>query len=702
LPNAGGLVTFAAPFLSKLDPAGQTLLFSVPVGGAGVQVDSNGAVYVGGVVGSSPLRNYAVPANIPALASVPTQCLPNVTVQSIDTVQNIGNTAYVAQVDGASGNLRGSQFIGGSSLTASAVTLVGSTLWIAGATNFPNFPFTPNALTLASFGPAPLAGAYLGSVDFSQPQLPAGTPQIGCIVDAADFAPAGPVARYQLLTIFGSGLSPATAGSAPVGVSFSVASAPPLNAPLLYVSPTQINVAVPLVSFSQSSSVMQLTVNGASSAPIELPLTYANPSLFAVALNADGSLNSSTNPAALGSAVSVFVNGLTPDPQVNNSPLQLFTNDGWSITNVILASRNLEKCLRIQKRAAGIEVTQIDADDASAVAAIARRHGAKLIVNAALPYQDLSIMEGCLAAGAHYLDTANYEPPDVARFEYRWQWEYHERFEKSGLMALLGCGFDPGQTNIYCAWAAKHLFDEIETLDILDCNDGQHGHPFATNFNPEVNIREVTAPGRYWENGEWHETAPLHITANFDFPEIGSRKTYLMFHEELESLTRHFPSLRRARFWMTFSDRYLNYLRVLQDVGMTRIDEVDFEGRKIVPLRFLKSLLPDPAGMGANYQGRTCIGCLISGTKAGTRRRVFLSNTCDHAECNREVGAQAISYTTGVGAACGAALMLDGTWMRPGVFNVEQFDPDPFMELAAAWGLPWSIREMPVSDAASI
>jgi len=340
-----GVLPFASPFLSKLDPAGQTLLFSIPIGGAGVQVDSSGSVYVGGGVGLSPLPlgTYAVPANLPALASVPTQCLPNVSIQAIDTAQNIYNSVYVAQVDAASGNLLGSQFIGGSALTTSGVALSGSTLWIAGATSLPDFPFTPNAFsTILNFAPATLPGAYLGAVDFSQPQPPAGTPQIGCIVDAADLAPAGPVAPYQLLTIFGTGLGPATGVGAPggsidqlagVNVNFGLNSGL-----LLYVSSTQINLAVPLVS-NQSLTPMQVQVNGVLSAPLALPLTfYVNPSLFPVALNADGSVNSPANPAHLGSAVSVFVNGLTPDPQINNSPLQLYTNDGWSITNVVQAT----------------------------------------------------------------------------------------------------------------------------------------------------------------------------------------------------------------------------------------------------------------------------------------------------------------------------------------------------------------------------
>jgi len=340
----GTIANFALPFLTKLDPTGQTLLFSIPVGGAGVQADSSGSLYVGGGVGYSPLPlgDYAIPANLPVLSSVPAQCLPNVTPGAIGTSQRIYNSAYATQVDAASGFVRGTQFIGGSGLTTSGVALTGSTLWIAGATSLPDFPFTPNALTsIVTFAPAPLPGAYLGAVDFSQPQPPAGTPQISCIVDAADLAPAGPVARYQLLTIFGTGLGPATGVGAPggstsqlagVNVNFGITSAL-----LLYVSSTQINLAVPLVS-SQTVTPMQVEVNGLLSAPLALPLTYANPSLFPVALNADGSVNSSTNPAHLGAAVSVFVNGLTQNPQVNNSPLQLFTNDGWSITNFVQAT----------------------------------------------------------------------------------------------------------------------------------------------------------------------------------------------------------------------------------------------------------------------------------------------------------------------------------------------------------------------------
>jgi len=313
-----------------------------------------------------------------------------------------------------------------------------------------------------------------------------------------------------------------------------------------------------------------------------------------------------------------------------------------------------------------------------------------MVINVALPYQDLHIMDACLETGVHYLDTANYEPPDEARFCYKWQWDYQERFRERGLMALLGSGFDPGVTNVFTAWAAKNHFDEITELDIIDCNAGDHGRPFATNFNPEINIREVTAPGRYWENGVWHETAPLSLSKTHDFPEgIGPKNIYLLYHEELESLVHHFPTLKRARFWMTFSDNYLTHLRVLENIGMTRIDPVVFEDNKIIPLKFLKALLPDPASLGPLTKGKTCIGCLIKGVKDGQERQYFIYNTCDHEECFRETGAQAVSYTTGVPAMIGAMLMVQGVWHGAGVFNMEQMDPAPFMAALGRYGLPW-------------
>ncbi|MFM7784091.1 MAG: saccharopine dehydrogenase family protein, partial [Gammaproteobacteria bacterium] len=316
-----------------------------------------------------------------------------------------------------------------------------------------------------------------------------------------------------------------------------------------------------------------------------------------------------------------------------------------------------------------------------------------LVINMALPYQDLSIMDACLETGVHYLDTANYEPPDEAKFEYKWQWAYQERFREKGLMALLGSGFDPGVTNVFTAWLHKHEFDTIEELDIIDANAGNHGQPFATNFNPEINIREVTARGRYWENGAWRETDPLSVKQPFDFPQgIGPMNIYLMYHEELESIVKHFPGLRRARFWMTFSENYLNHLKVLQNVGMTRIDPVMYNGQEVIPLQFLKAVLPDPSSLGPLTKGRTCIGCLARGTKDGKPKVVYVYNICDHEACFREVQSQAISYTTGVPAMIGAKMMLTGAWRGAGVFNMEQLDPDPFMDALNLHGLPWEVE----------
>jgi saccharopine dehydrogenase (NAD+, L-lysine-forming) len=362
-------------------------------------------------------------------------------------------------------------------------------------------------------------------------------------------------------------------------------------------------------------------------------------------------------------------------------------------SRIVLASRTEEKCRRIAAGVpAPVETAQVDADDVAATVALIRRVQPKLVINVALPYQDLALMDACLATGVDYLDTANYEPPDTAKFEYKWQWAYHDRFREHGLMALLGSGFDPGVTNVFTAWAAKHHFDEIHTLDIIDANAGNHGQPFATNFNPEINIREVTARGRYWADGAWRETDPLAVARSFDFPEgIGPMKIYLMYHEELESLARHFPTLRRARFWMTFSDNYLKHLEVLQNVGMTRIDPVPFQGTEIVPLQFLKALLPDPASLGPLTRGRTCIGNVITGVQDGAPKTLYVYNICDHEACYREVRSQAISYTTGVPAMIGAKMMLTGKWRGAGVFNMEQFDPDPFMEALNQHGLPWTV-----------
>jgi saccharopine dehydrogenase (NAD+, L-lysine-forming) len=362
---------------------------------------------------------------------------------------------------------------------------------------------------------------------------------------------------------------------------------------------------------------------------------------------------------------------------------------------ICLASRTIGKC---EKIASGIdrpiEIAKVNADKQEEVVSLIRRFGPGLVVNVALPYQDLSIMEACLKTGVNYLDTANYEPPDEAKFCYKWQWDYRDRFKEKGLMALLGCGFDPGVTNIFCAYAMKHYFDEIHTVDIMDCNAGSHGHPFATNFNPEINIREITQRGKYWEEGRWVETDPLSVHKTFDFPEIGPREMYLMYHEELESLVSNIKELKRIRFWMTFGEQYLTHLRVLENVGMTRIDAVEFEGRQIVPLKFLKAVLPEPSSLGKNYTGKTNIGCMIEGIKDGQPRKIYIYNVCDHAECYREVKAQAISYTTGVPVMIGAMMMLGGEWEGCGVFNVEEFDPDPFMEKLNTCGLPWVVKEL--------
>ena len=365
-------------------------------------------------------------------------------------------------------------------------------------------------------------------------------------------------------------------------------------------------------------------------------------------------------------------------------------------SEIVLASRTESKCKQIAAQLPRpIETAQVDADNVEETTALLKRIQPDLVINVALPYQDLSIMDACLNAGVHYLDTANYEPPETAKFEYKWQWEYQDRFKEAGLMALLGSGFDPGVTNVFTAYAGKHHFDEIHELDIIDANAGDHGQPFATNFNPEINIREVTAKGRYWENGDWIETDPLSVSKTYDFPEgIGPKKIYLMYHEELESLTKHFPTLRRARFWMTFSDNYLKHLEVLQNVGMTRIDPVNYNGTEVIPLQFLKALLPDPASLGPLTKGKTCIGNVIRGIKDGKEKTIYIYNTCDHEECYREVQSQAISYTTGVPAMIGGLLMATGKWTGTGVFNMEQMDPDPFMDELNRRGLPWNIKTL--------
>lgn len=369
-----------------------------------------------------------------------------------------------------------------------------------------------------------------------------------------------------------------------------------------------------------------------------------------------------------------------------------------TFSEIVLASRTLSKCEAIAadvKAKTGVELrtAALDADDVAATTAFLRSEKPLLLINVALPYQDLPLMDACLAAGVHYLDTANYEPPNEAKFEYQWQWAYREKFEAAGLTAILGSGFDPGVTNMFCAYAQKHLFDSIKTIDILDANAGDHGYPFATNFNPEINIREISQNGKYWEHGSWKEIEAMSVHFDYEYPVIGAKPSYLLYHEELESLCQNIRGLERIRFWMTFSEKYLTHLRVLQNVGMTSIEPINFKGQQIVPIEFLKAVLPDPASLGPRTKGKTCIGCDISGEKGGRPRRVFIYNVCDHEECYREVSSQAISYTTGVPAMSGAKMIVDGTWRRPGVWNMEQNDPDPFLEVVGENGLPWQYEE---------
>lgn len=360
---------------------------------------------------------------------------------------------------------------------------------------------------------------------------------------------------------------------------------------------------------------------------------------------------------------------------------------------ICIASRTLAKCDAIKDKLAGsktkIQTAQLDADNTDMIIDLIKKFEPDIVINVALPYQDLTIMDACLATGVHYVDTANYEPLDIPKFEYKWQWAYRERFTQAGITALLGSGFDPGVTSVFCAYAQKHYFDEIHYIDIVDANGGDHGYPFATNFNPEINIREITANGSYWENGEWIETEPLAVKKTYDLKEIGPKNIYLLHHEELESLAINIKGLKRIRFWMTFSDNYINHLKVLENVGMTSIEPIEFDGKKVVPLHFLKAILPDPASLGPRTKGKTNIGCLIKGIKDGQAKTYYVYNVCDHQECYKEVGSQAISYTTGVPAMIGAMMILKGLWKKPGVFNIEEFDPDPFMEALNMYGLPW-------------
>ena len=361
---------------------------------------------------------------------------------------------------------------------------------------------------------------------------------------------------------------------------------------------------------------------------------------------------------------------------------------------ICIASRTKSKCDALRDKLAGTTATrittaQVDANDVDALIALIREVKPDVVMNLALPYQDLTIMDACLACRVNYMDTANYEPEDTTHFEYSWQWAYRERFHEAGITALLGSGFDPGVTGVFSAYALKHHFDTIETIDILDCNAGDHGYPFATNFNPEINIREVSAKGSYWEDGRWVETEPMEIKRVYNFPEIGERDMYLLHHEEIESLALNIPGIRRIRFFMTFGQSYLTHLKCLENVGMTSIEPIEFEGHQIIPLQFLKAVLPDPSSLGPRTKGKTNIGCIFRGKKDGRDKTYYLYNVCDHQACYREVGSQAVAYTTGVPAMIGAAMLMTGTWNRPGVYNIEEFDPDPFMDALNQFGLPW-------------
>lgn len=360
---------------------------------------------------------------------------------------------------------------------------------------------------------------------------------------------------------------------------------------------------------------------------------------------------------------------------------------------ICIASRTKSKCDALKEKLDGgktkITTAQVDADSVEELVALIQKEKPDVVLNLALPYQDLTIMDACLETKTNYVDTANYEPLDTAKFEYKWQWAYREKFEKAGITALLGSGFDPGVTGVFSAYALKHEFDEINYIDILDCNAGDHGYPFATNFNPEINIREVSAKGSYWEDGKWIETEPMEIKRVYDFPEVGKKDMYLLHHEELESLGINIPGIKRIRFFMTFGESYLTHLKCLENVGMTSIEPIEYEGKQIVPLQFLKAVLPDPASLGPRTVGKTNIGCIFQGKKDGKEKVYYLYNVCDHQKCYKEVGSQAISYTTGVPAMIGAMMLMNGTWNKPGVYNIEEFDPDPFMDALNQFGLPW-------------
>lgn len=366
---------------------------------------------------------------------------------------------------------------------------------------------------------------------------------------------------------------------------------------------------------------------------------------------------------------------------------------------ICIASRTKSKCDALKDKLDGgktkICTAQVDADNVGEVVELIKKFKPDVVINLALPYQDLSIMDACLETKVDYVDTANYEPLDTAKFEYKWQWAYKEKFEKAGITALLGSGFDPGVTGVFSAYAQKHHFDEIHYIDILDANAGDHGYHFATNFNPEINIREITANGRYFEDGKFIETKPMEIKRTYDFPELGEKDMYLLYHEELESLAKNIKGIKRIRFFMTFSEKYLTHLNVLENVGMTSIEPINFEGKEIVPLQFLKAVLPDPASLGPRTKGKTNIGCIFKGIKDGKEKTYYLYNTCNHEECYKEVQSQAVSYTTGVPAMIGAMLLMTKKWDKKGVYNIEEFDPDPFMDALNKWGLPWKESNSP-------
>ena len=389
-------------------------------------------------------------------------------------------------------------------------------------------------------------------------------------------------------------------------------------------------------------------------------------------------------------------------------------------TELCIASRTKSKCDELKAKLAGktatvITTAQVDADSVEAVKALIKSYQPDAVLNVALPYQDLTIMDACLACGVHYIDTANYEPEDTedpkwraiyekrckdlgfsAYFDYSWQWNYDQKFKEAGLTALLGTGFDPGVTSVFSAYALKHYFDRIDTIDILDCNGGDHGYPFATNFNPEINLREVSAPGSYWENGHWVETEPMAIKREYDFPQVGQKDMYLLHHEEIEALARNIPGVKRIRFFMTFGQSYLTHMKCLENVGMLSTTPIEFNGQEIVPIQFLKALLPDPASLGPRTVGKTNIGCIFTGVKDGREKTIYIYNVCDHQECYKELGSQAISYTTGVPAMIGTALVISGIWNKRGTLTTDEFDPDPYMDMLTQYGLPWVVEENPV------